>query len=395
MYDSDLSPKRRLDAGRGLGNAHYVDQATYELERQQLLFAQWSGIGFAADVPNRGDVKPIDFMGMPLLLVRDHEGEIGLFQNTCRHRGMILVHEATHIRRVIRCPYHSWCYDLRGELKATPHVGGPGRNSHEAIRLDDLGLVRIRAGEFLGVVFANISGNALSFDQSIAHLKSRWADFDQDVFCGTESSSTLNVRTNWKLAVENYCESYHLPWIHPGLNAYSKLADHYNIDDRPGYSGQGTRVYRQLGVEGGIRFPDFDGISDAWDTAGEYVSLFPNVLLGVHRDHCFAMVLKPVGMDHTVEHLRLFYTEEAASEERFAPLRRENLNLWSVVFNEDISVVEGMQRGRQGIYFDGGHFSPVMDASTAVFHRWVAQTLDDACSPEPIQTQALIDARTR
>jgi phenylpropionate dioxygenase-like ring-hydroxylating dioxygenase large terminal subunit len=334
-------------------------------------------------------------MGMPLLLVRDHEGEIGLFQNTCRHRGMILVHEATHIRRVIRCPYHSWCYDLKGELKATPHVGGPGRNSHEAIRLDDLGLVRIRAGEFLGVVFANISGNAPSFDQSIAQLKSRWADFDQDVFCGTDSSSTLNVRTNWKLAVENYCESYHLPWIHPGLNAYSKLADHYNIDDRPGYSGQGTRVYRQLGVEGGIRFPDFDGISDAWNTAGEYVSLFPNVLLGVHRDHCFAMVLEPVRIDHTVEHLRLFYTEEAASEERFAPLRRENLNLWSVVFNEDISVVEGMQRGRQGIYFDGGHFSPVMDASTAVFHRWVAQTLDAACSPEPIRTEALIDARPR
>ena len=38
------------------------------------------------------------------------------------------------------------------------------------------------------------------------------------------------MATNWKLAVENYCESYHLPWVHPGLNSYSRLEDHYHID---------------------------------------------------------------------------------------------------------------------------------------------------------------------
>ena len=28
---------------------------------------------------------------------------------------------------------------------------------------------------------------------------------------------SLDVKCNWKFAIENYCESYHLPTIHPEL----------------------------------------------------------------------------------------------------------------------------------------------------------------------------------
>ncbi|HID67402.1 MAG TPA: aromatic ring-hydroxylating dioxygenase subunit alpha, partial [Roseibacterium sp.] len=41
-------------------------------------------------------------------------------------------------------------------------------------------------------------------------------------------------------------------------------------------------------------------------------------------------------------------------------------------FEEDIFVVEGMQRGRSAQGFDGGRFSPAMDGPTHLFHRWVA-----------------------
>jgi choline monooxygenase len=46
---------------------------------------------------------------------------------------MILVAEKKNFRGVIRCPYHSWCYSMKGELKATPHVGGPGLNEHDSV----------------------------------------------------------------------------------------------------------------------------------------------------------------------------------------------------------------------------------------------------------------------
>jgi phenylpropionate dioxygenase-like ring-hydroxylating dioxygenase large terminal subunit len=53
-------------------------------------------------------------------------------------------------------------------------------------------------------------------------------------------------------------------------------------------------------------------------------------------------------------------------------MRAENTHLWKTVFEEDIFVVEGMQRGRHAVTFDGGRFSPAMDGPTHCFHDWVA-----------------------
>ncbi len=365
---------KSVDLARGLPNEHYVSDEVFAQEKQSVLFDSWAGVGFTSDVPAPGDVKAISLLGMPLLLIRDFDNNVKVFQNTCRHRGMILVQESTSIKKVIRCPYHSWCYDLDGALQATPHVGGPGCNSHEAIKRDELGLFAIPSAVWLGVVFVNVSGTAPAFEVLNAQLAERWQEFGALPLRGDPASTfTLDVKTNWKLAVENYCESYHLPWIHPGLNSYSKLQDHYNIEQRGAFSGQGSHVYRQLTGEGGLVFEDLSSdLSEKWNTGAEYIACYPNVLFGVHRDHAVAIVLEPKAKDHTVEHVGFFYTEKCASSDKYATLRRENRDLWKTVFAEDIGVVEGMQLGRSGHFFDGGKFSPVMDSPTHNFHHWVA-----------------------
>ncbi|MBT0957654.1 aromatic ring-hydroxylating dioxygenase subunit alpha [Alphaproteobacteria bacterium KMM 3653] len=363
---------------KGLPNAHYTSAEVFEEEKQALLFANWAGIGFAKDVPEPGDAKPITFLGMPLLLLRDRAGEVRVFQNTCRHRGVILVEEPRKIEGAIRCAYHSWCYALTGELRSTPHVGGPGQNLHEDIKRDELGLTPIRHYVWQDVVFVNISGTAPEFEEANAELLERWRDFAQPMaHGGAESSFKLEVKCNWKLAVENYSESYHLPWVHPGLNSYSRLEDHYHIEEAGHFSGQGTRVYRQMvGKDSGGKFPDFKGLPSKWEAGAEYITLFPNVMFGVHRDHCFAILLEPQSFDATIEHVEIYYTPEGAKDPNLVEMRRENAKLWHGVFVEDIFVVEGMQRGRHGIKFDGGKFSPVMDSPTHVFHHWAASHLD-------------------
>ncbi len=353
----------------GLPNAHYVDPAVFTEEKHALLYSQWAGLAVAADVPKPGDAKPISFLGMPLLLLRDKDGDVRVFQNICRHRGMILVEEPRKIEGAIRCPYHSWCYSTKGKLVSTPHVGGPGHNTHEAIKRDDLGLLEVRSHVWRDVVWVNASGNAAPFEEVHADLISRWAEFDKPLYHGgADSKFELEVATNWKLAVENYCESYHLPWVHPGLNSYSRLEDHYHIEKPGAYSGQGTMVYRQLKGDGGEIFPDFEGVGAKWNEQAEYIAVYPNVLLGVHRDHAFTIVLETKGPEATVEHVHLYYAEP----ETDAKLRAKNTAQWKEVFEEDVFVVEGMQRGRHADQFDGGRFSPVMDSPTHCFHDWVA-----------------------
>jgi phenylpropionate dioxygenase-like ring-hydroxylating dioxygenase large terminal subunit len=370
---------REVSAANGLPNAHYTDPATFEEEKRAVLFGAWAGIGFAKDVPEPGDANPVDFLGYPLLVVRGRDGAVRVFQNTCRHRGMILVREKGKLRGMIRCPYHSWSYALDGALVATPHVGGPGHNTHAAVDRATLGLVEIRSHVWRDVIFVNVSGDAPAFEDYAADAIARWKEFDQPlVHGGEESSFKLDVATNWKLAVENYCESYHLPWVHPGLNSYSRLEDHYNIEAPGAYSGQGTLVYRQFRGRDGETFPDFQGLSEKWNEGAEYIAFYPNVLFGVHRDHAFAIVLEPRGLERTVEHIEIYYASEATDP----GLRQANAALWKTVFEEDVGVVEGMQRGRHGAAFDGGRFSPAMDGPTHCFHAWVAGRVSAARAQE-------------
>ena len=375
--DRDLLLVRQsVDNARGLPNSHYISEEVYKEERQAILYGNWSGVAVGSDVPEPGDVFPMEFDGFPLLIVRDHDNEVKVYQNTCRHRGMILVEEKCNLRGTIRCPYHSWSYNLDGSLRATPHIGGPGMNVDENIVKKELGLIPIKSHVWRDIIFVNISGNALLFEENSAKLLQRWYEHEQPVFHGGPNSSfSFEVDCNWKLAVENYCESYHLPWIHPGLNSYSRLEDHYHIEEPDYFSGQGTLVYRQIEGDKGEKFPDFLKLSDFWKTGAEYIALYPNVLLATQRDHCYVILLLPQGPEKTIERIELYYSFDYSTRPDLSDLLEKNKIQWYGVLEEDLFVVEGMQKGRRGHYFDGGKFSPKMDNPTHVFHKWVADKI--------------------
>lgn len=374
MTITDLSNVRAsIEAAKGLPNAHYTDETVFAEERDALLFSQWAGLAVTDDVPEIGDAVPITFLGAPLLLVRDRNNTVRVFQNVCRHRGLTLVKEPKKIEGAIRCPYHSWCYSTDGRLVSTPHVGGPGQNTHEAMDKNELGLLEVRSHIWNNVVFINMTGDAPDFEIVHAEMLERWREFDTPVYHGGEDSIIrFDLKTNWKLVIENYCESYHLPWVHPGLNSYSRLEDHYHIIEPGKFSGQGTYVYRQLEGEDGAKFPDFPNLSEKWDTAGEYLTFLPNVMVGVQRDHIFAIVLRPEAVDRTIETCHLYYAQPDLPE----ALLKANAEQWYTVFEEDIMAVERMQEGRHAPGFDGGRFSPAMDGPTHSFHEWVAMQIE-------------------
>ena len=365
-----------LNTAKGLPNEHYIDDKIFQEEKESVLFSNWSAIGFAKDTPKVGDVNPITFLGMPLLVVRDNDKKVRVYQNTCRHRGMVLISEKRNIRGTIRCPYHSWCYGLDGQLRSTPHVGGPGQNTHPDIKRNELGLVEIRSHVFMDVVFVNISNNAASFEEVHSDIINQWQEFDKPLYHNEDSSFELTVKSNWKLAVENYCESYHLPWIHPELNKVSNINDHYHIQGLPNrFAGQGSKKYEQP-VKGNKKFESFPNWDKGMLKNSEYIALFPNVMIGLHIDHFYVFWLEPISTNKTKEHLEMYYVgNDSANGEELKDMRRENSRFWKDVMSEDIKAVEGMQDGRNSPVYNGGNFSPVMDNPTHQFHKWVASNL--------------------
>ena len=365
-----------IDQATGLPNDLYTSKDALAIEKERVFGPNWSGVGFAKDVPEPGDIQPVTFLGEPLILVHGRDGKLRVFQNACRHRGVKLVEKACKTTGLIRCPYHAWCYSSEGKLKQTPHVGGPGIHEHEAINKEEMGLIEVPSHVWLGVVFVNLFANAKPFEDTFATLLERWQDFERPIYHGgADSSFKLELKTNWKLAVENYCESYHLPFVHPGLNEYSKLEDHENILGDGAWSGQLTHVYQPALDGDGRSFANFENLPSRWDTAAEYIAVYPNTLIGVHKDHTFAIVIEPVSAGASTEHIEIFYSSPEMAGDDWSKNRQDNTALWKVVFKEDIGVVEGMQAGRNASGFDGGHFSPVMDEATHHFHGWIAQQM--------------------
>ena len=139
-------------------------------------------------------------------------------------------------------------------------------------------------------------------------------------------------------------------------------------------SGQGTRTY-DLTRGNQAPLPTFPGWAQSQLKTGEYLSLYPNVLLGIQADHFFAIVLLPEAVNRTRERLQLMYAGQDALGQPHTERRENLLDAWSVVFAEDVSVVEGMQQGRASPGFTGGVFSPVLDIPTQHFHHWFSERL--------------------
>lgn len=362
-----------IEAARGLPNALYVDETVYQEECQRLLQGGWACLGFSHDIDNPGDQVPVDFAGLPLLMLRGKENDLRVFHNVCPHRGRQLLDQSVSGRLAVTCPYHRWSFKTDGTLVKAPHVGGMDQHTCPGFDAANARLKEVRSAEWMGLIFIDVSGTAEPFEHYMAPVSARWAEFQRTpvVHGGTDSSLTMEVACNWKLAVENYCEAYHLPWVHPDLNKYSPLDQHTAIVGTT-ISGQISSNYNPQFPDGAAPFPNAPGLSAYWNTGAEYLSLFPNVLLGIHRDHFFAVLVTPKGPARSVERLEVFYFDETVRNDSYQKSRETNTKLWETVFLEDQDSVEGLQRGRHSPAYDGGIFSPVMDPPTLAFHQWVA-----------------------
>ena len=371
-----------IEQAHGLPNECYTSPEYLMFEREKIFADKWSIIGVASSVPNIGDAKPYNLLGIPLIILRDKEKKIRVFHNVCSHRGFKLLDKPCSLKNVLRCRYHSWSYNFEGKLVVTPNIGG--LNIHESEKFDKSksNLKEVRSKVWMDIIFVNINNNEIEFNEYVKPLEDRWLKFiskeDQNLLVNSKDHGyfSLDVKSNWKFAIENYCESYHLPTIHPELNKVSNINNHYHIQGLPNrFAGQGSKKYNQL-IKGNKTFDNFKNWPKHLSKNSEYIALFPNVMIGLHIDHFYAFWLEPISVNKTKEHFAMYYVgDNSANGKEFESIRKENARIWKAVMSGDIKAVEGMQKGRNSPAYNGGDFSPVMDNPTHQFHKWVAGNL--------------------
>ena len=154
----------------GLPSVAYTDEEFWKIECDTVLEENWVFVGFVHEFNKIGDVLPVSVAGKPILLVKNIKGEIVSFHNVCRHRCLKLVDQPKNIGKIIRCPYHSWAYDLDGNLLASPHFGGTNKHQTKGFKPVNHGLEPVRIKVWHDWIFINLSGTAPLFEEYASTL---------------------------------------------------------------------------------------------------------------------------------------------------------------------------------------------------------------------------------
>ncbi|WP_421710242.1 aromatic ring-hydroxylating oxygenase subunit alpha [Algihabitans sp.] len=368
-----------VERARGLPGWMFGDPELYRLEQERVFASSWVCVGAEDDLPRIGDVLPIEVAGRPLFLVRDQGGYLRCFHNICSHRGALLVSDPGR-RKVIACPYHAWTYGLDGTLKKTPHICGHGVHDSPSLDRSLHGLKPVRCATWARLVFVNLDPLAPSLDEELAPLAERWSAYDFSLL-RFASAEDFVLPANWKLAIENFVERYHLPWVHPALNGFSGIDHSFELFGER-FVGVGSRKVTPPRPHGPL--PTFPNLPDALLQRGEYPALFPNVLLGLHCDSLFAYVLTPNGPNETRERLYLFSVGEESLAPRYAEARAAMHKIFADVNREDMDIVSRLHRGCASPAMTGAVFSPVFERTSQAFQRMVAERLAEPREPQTV-----------
>ena len=351
----------------GLPANWYRDTAHYRRELETFWYARWIAVAREEELPLPGDYRVVAIGTQSVVVLRDADGSMRGFHNTCRHRGSILcIEDAGNFPRGrITCPYHSWSYDLRGQLQATPR-----RMPTPDFDAGKFSLFPVAVQTWGGFVFIHLGAKPPPLIKTLGEAPQRFRTYN---FSGLRIGKRIvtEVRANWKLVAENFSECFHCPPVHPEfcrvVPSYRE-AGAWGLRDEaetlPEYKAGATT----LTLDGSARIPPFRGLGEA-ERKSLYVPWLapPNLFLNVHPDYVNAHMMFPTGP----ETVRIIYDWlfEPEHMPRGADLDHY-VALWDITNQQYARNCEWQQQGMRSRRFKHGVFVP-QEFDCHRFCQWV------------------------
>jgi phenylpropionate dioxygenase-like ring-hydroxylating dioxygenase large terminal subunit len=311
----------------------YLDPAQLDAERAALFRGLPLIAAHVSEIPEPGDFTTAEIGGVPIVALRDGEGEVRVFANVCRHRGArLLAGERGSCGKAITCPYHAWSYRLDGSLL---HV--PRDEVFAGLDRDALGLRAIDHQVRHGFVWARVEPDGpLEVDRFLG------AELDGDLEAfgfadhRVERVEVSERAANWKLVMDAFAEGYHLKSLHRQSLARFFLEGSILDDLAP--------HVRQVGARKSLLEVADQG-EDTWDLRRDttvFYNLFPNAILVFHPEWISQMSLFPTAVDRVrVIHRMLV---DARVELDPARLQKSFELIHHQVFErEDLMIAESIQ----------------------------------------------------
>lgn len=354
--DEDIRKAETLPA------SFYKEKEWFEITISKIWEKSWIFIGDNTSQAIAGTLTPQvllpEVLDEPIVLSTALDGKVHCLSNVCTHRGKVIVTETCSDQRLLRCGYHGRCFRLDGTFKSMPEFDQTENFPTEKDHLKQLPLAT-----FFPLFFTSINPLApfATFIQpmldSVSFLPLHTLRYNP------EASRDFEIKANWALYVDNYLEGFHIPFVHPALNQaieFDKYEYHLfewgNLQigiaagDEPyfncpkGHPDEGKRIYAY------------------------YFWIFPNLMFNFYPWGLSLNVVEPKGHQLTRVKFRSYYFEGTSFD-------REKNQLDITEF-EDEEVVESVQQGVQGRYYERGRYSVNMEANVHHFHRLMANILN-------------------
>ena len=258
---------------------------------------------------------------------------------------------------MLTCGYHGRCFHLDGSFKSMPGFEGvidfPDKE-------DDLPSIPVQ--EWLKLLFVSLDPT-VEFGEVIRPIKERvaWMPMDSLEY-KPDLSQDYRVQANWALYCDNYLEGFHVPFVHPGLNAALDFKN-YDYELFP-------YCNLQIGVskEGEPCFdlpkssPDYGRFIYAY-----YFWVFPNLMLNFYPWGLSMNVVIPLNYQETLIRFRTYQFQGTEFDWTLNQIHQTEM--------EDEEVVESVQKGVQSRLYKRGRFSASMEKCVHHFHRLVAEAM--------------------
>jgi phenylpropionate dioxygenase-like ring-hydroxylating dioxygenase large terminal subunit len=204
-----------------IGAEAYISEDYARQERDKLWRKVWQQVGRVEEIPEVGDFLTYDILDDSIVVVRTAPDKIAAYYNVCPHRGRRLVdtpegaRNACGKKKQFICGFHGFRYNLDGECV---HVFEKD-DWKGALTPDRTHLGLVNVDTWGGWIWINMDAEceplryylepaASILDpfelQNQRYRWRRWVVFD----------------CNWKVAMEAFDETYHVPATHPEFTKF-------------------------------------------------------------------------------------------------------------------------------------------------------------------------------
>jgi phenylpropionate dioxygenase-like ring-hydroxylating dioxygenase large terminal subunit len=354
----------------------YDNPEIARLEYERILLPSWQILCHVNSIPKPGDYVTLDLGRDSIVATRAGDGTIHAFHNVCRHRAARLLEGSGSCGALIRCPYHGWSYGLDGALR-----GVPVRDSFPGgLTLGELGLKPVRTELFLGFVWVAVIGDPAPLAEAWAPFAADFAPYDFDSLQPLGPICHDDWDVDWKVAMDNYLESYHVPIGHPGLNRMF-TADYIGMVMLPSGVARGVghmkerpsprwteRQYQKWAPDVATALPDAE--RRCW----RYYSMLPNLGIDVFPDQMDFFQVLPRSSGKCSIRSATFALPDDRREMKL--LRYMNARINRDVMREDAFLCKRVQ---QGLTSQGYEPGPLSDTEMCMrqFHDLLRQRIPE------------------